>query len=103
MQRVGHGTAGARRACPRPGAPACRIPLSSRPPGPALTQISSRPSPSAAGLAGMLDLVPVATVILDRPGLGVLAGNAEAAALLGCRPGRLAEVWGTALEGRAGR
>jgi PAS domain S-box-containing protein len=51
----------------------------------------------------MLDLVPVATVILDRPGLGMLAGNAEAAGLLGCRPDRLPEVWDTALEGHAGQ
>ncbi|MFC7474443.1 sensor histidine kinase [Dankookia sp. GCM10030260] len=50
----------------------------------------------------MLDLVPVATVILDRPGLGVLAGNAEAAGLLGCRPDRLSEAWEAALEGHAG-
>ncbi|WP_431270427.1 PAS domain-containing protein [Dankookia sp. P2] len=51
----------------------------------------------------MLDLIPVATVILDRPGLGVLAGNAEAAGLLGCRPERLPDVWEAALEGRAGQ
>lgn len=50
----------------------------------------------------MLDLVPVATVILDRPGLGVLAGNAEAAGLLGCRPERLPDAWEMALEGPAG-
>lgn len=59
--------------------------------------------PSAAGLAGMLDLVPVATVILDRPRLGVLAGNAEAAGLLGCRRDQLPEIWDVALEGRAGQ
>jgi two-component system CheB/CheR fusion protein len=51
----------------------------------------------------MLDLVPVATLILDRPGLGILAGNAEAAGLLGCRTERLPEVWDAALEGRAGQ
>ncbi|MFZ4409276.1 MAG: sensor histidine kinase [Paracraurococcus sp.] len=50
----------------------------------------------------MLDLVPVSTVILDRPGLGVLAGNAEVAGLLGCRLDRLSEAWEAALEGPAG-
>jgi two-component system CheB/CheR fusion protein len=50
----------------------------------------------------MLDLVPVATMILDRPGLGVLAGNADAAALLGCRPDRLPETWDAALDGPTG-
>ena len=61
------------------------------------------PIPKRRRLAGMLDLVPVATVILDRPGLGILAGNAEAAGLLGCRPDRLAEVWRSALEGGPAR
>lgn len=50
----------------------------------------------------MLDLVPVATVILDRPGLRVLAGNAEAAGLLGCRQDQLPATWEAALDGRAG-
>ncbi|WP_165982143.1 sensor histidine kinase [Dankookia rubra] len=45
----------------------------------------------------------MAAVILDRPALGVLAGNAEAAGLLGCRPERLPEAWGAALDGRAGQ
>ena len=51
----------------------------------------------------MLDLVPVASVLLDRPGLGILAGNAEAAGLLGCRPNRLPEIWHAALDGLAGQ
>ncbi|TCZ61257.1 sensor histidine kinase [Roseicella aquatilis] len=58
-----------------------------------------RPLPSTAALAAILDLLPVATLILDLAGLRVLGGNAEAAALIGCRPAALRGAWDALLEG----
>jgi PAS domain S-box-containing protein len=55
-----------------------------------------------ASLRAALDLVPVATLLLDWPGLRAVAGNAEAARLLGSTRDRLPQVWEGTLAAGAG-
>ncbi|RAI58617.1 hypothetical protein DOO78_13075 [Roseicella frigidaeris] len=58
--------------------------------------------PSLTALADTLGLVPVPTLLLERPGLRLLLGNGEAAALLGCPPEHLAAAWAAVLGGAEG-
>lgn len=56
-----------------------------------------------AGAALALDLMPMATLLLDVPGLGCLAANADAAALLGVTEAAVPAAWRGLLAGPQGR
>ncbi len=70
-------------------------------PGPALLDQPTM-AVGPGDLARLLDAVPVATVLLEPEGLRLLAGNAEAAAMLGCSPECLSAAWHAALGGAEG-
>ncbi|MCB4821833.1 sensor histidine kinase [Roseicella aerolata] len=67
-----------------------------------MTPLPDIERPSLGSLGAALDLVPVATLLLDWPGLRAIAGNDEAARLLGSARDRLPQVWEGTLAAAAG-